>query len=277
MKPLDRDTMQKAAVDFRPVIGPKIAFQVERLSAAYNGVPVVVDVSLNAPAGAITAIMGPNGAGKSTFLKAALGLIPRLSGKTLVFGKPLSRDRREIAYVPQRAAVDWDFPATVMDVVMMGLQPEIGWLRPPSVVHERRAHAALAAVGMEDFAARQIGQLSGGQRQRVFLARALVQEAPVMILDEPFIGIDAATEQAIVDIFRSLKKAGRSIIAVHHDLATARDYFDHVLLMNVVKIAEGPAGSVLSEDNIALAYGTRPVASPAGHVPALTRGSGAPR
>ncbi len=277
MKPLDKDTMQKAAVDFRPVIGPKIAFQVERLSAAYNGVPVVVDVSLNAPAGAITAIMGPNGAGKSTFLKAALGLIPRLSGKTLVFGKPLSRDRREIAYVPQRAAVDWDFPATVMDVVMMGLQPEIGWLRPPSVVHERRAHAALAAVGMEDFAARQIGQLSGGQRQRVFLARALVQEAPVMILDEPFAGIDAATEQAIVDIFRSLKKAGRSIIAVHHDLATARDYFDHVLLMNVVKIAEGPAGSVLSEDNIALAYGTRPVASPAGHVPALTRGSGAPR
>jgi manganese/zinc/iron transport system ATP- binding protein len=277
MKPLDRDTMQKAAIDFRPVIEPESAFQVEGLSAAYNGMPVVVDVSLNAPAGAITAIMGPNGAGKSTFLKAALGLIPRLSGKTLVFGKPLSRDRREIAYVPQRAAVDWDFPACVMDVVMMGLQPEIGWLRSPTAMHERRAHAALAAVGMDGFAARQIGQLSGGQRQRVFLARALVQEAPVMILDEPFAGIDAATEQTIVDIFRSLKKAGRSIIAVHHDLATARDYFDHVLLMNVIKIAEGPVEAVLSEDNIALAYGTRRGDFPAGPVPALTRGSGAPR
>ncbi len=278
MKPLDKKTMQKAAIDIRPVIENEPAFRVERLSASHNGTPAVVDVSLRAPTGSITAIMGPNGAGKSTFLKAALGLIPRLSGETYVYGRPLSRNRREIAYVPQRAAVDWDFPASVLDVVIMGLQPEIGWLRSPSVAHERRAHAALAAVGMGGFAARQIGQLSGGQRQRVFLARALVQDAPVMILDEPFAGVDAATEKAIVEIFRSLKKTGRTVIAVHHDLATARDYFDHVLLMNIVKIAEGPVETALSEDNIALAYGGKfAAASGAVAAPGMARELGAVR
>ncbi len=232
-------------------------FAVSKLTAAYHNQPVVFDVSFTAPPNAIAAIIGPNGAGKSTFLKAALGLTPKLTGETRVFNKPLSRSRREVAYVPQRASVDWDFPANVFDVAMMGLQAEIGWLRWPSVEHKARAMAALEAVGMHDLAQRQIGQLSGGQRQRVFIARALVQNADVYLLDEPFAGVDAATEAAIMNVFRDLKRRGKTVICVHHDLATVEDYFDYVMLMNVVKISEGPTAAAFTPQTLSKAYGGR--------------------
>lgn len=232
-------------------------FAVRELTAAYRDQPVVYNVDFTPPAEVLAAIVGPNGAGKSTFLKAALGLIPRLSGETAVFGKPLSANRHEIAYVPQRSSVDWDFPASVLDVTMMGLQAEIGWLRWPNRDHLARAMTALEAVGMEALAGRQIGQLSGGQRQRVFLARALVQDAPVLVLDEPFAGVDAATEAAIVDVFRSLKRAGKTVICVHHDLSTVPDYFDYVMLMNVVKITEGPVATSFTPEALNETYGGR--------------------
>jgi manganese/zinc/iron transport system ATP- binding protein len=250
-------SLQAAAPEADAAASP---FSVSALSAAYQSEPVVYNVSFAPPPAAIAAIIGPNGAGKSTFLKAALGLIPRLAGETRVFGRALSKTRREVAYVPQRASVDWDFPASVFDVAMMGLQPEIGWLRWPNAAHKARAMAALAAVGMEGFADRQIGQLSGGQRQRVFLARALVQDAAVYVLDEPFAGVDAATEAAIMDVFRDLKRRGKSVICVHHDLATVRDYFDYVMLINVEKIVEGPTARAFTPENLARAYrGALPV------------------
>ncbi|MBC8049996.1 MAG: ABC transporter ATP-binding protein [Chitinophagales bacterium] len=232
-------------------------FKVSKLTAAYNNKPVVFDVSFTAPRNALAAIIGPNGAGKSTFLKAALGLTPKLAGETRVFGKPLTKSRREIAYVPQRASVDWDFPANVFDVAMMGLQAEIGWLRWPKSEHKARVMAALESVSMQDFARRQIGQLSGGQRQRVFIARALVQNADVYLLDEPFAGVDAATEAAIMDVFRDLKRRGKTVICVHHDLATVRDYFDYVMLMNVMNVSEGPTAKAFTPETLAKAYDGR--------------------
>ena len=233
------------------------ALAVRGLTVSYGEKPAVFSVDATFRAGAMTAIVGPNGAGKSTLLKAALGIVPRLSGEVSVFGQPLADARDRVAYVPQRASVDWDFPTTVQDVVEMGLYRELGWLGRLRGEHRARARACLDRVGMADFADRQIGQLSGGQQQRVFLARALAQDAGLYLLDEPFAGVDAATERAIVEVLKSLRDEGRAVVCVHHDLATVRDTFDDVLLINVRRVAEGPVDEAFTAENLQAAYGGR--------------------
>jgi manganese/zinc/iron transport system ATP- binding protein len=227
------------------------------LTVSYGEKPAVFSVDATFPGRAMSAIIGPNGAGKSTLLKAALGVIPRLSGEVFVFGQPLEQARHRIAYVPQRASVDWDFPTTVMDVVQMGLYRQAGLLGRLSGAMAEKAQDCLRRVGMADFGHRQIGQLSGGQQQRVFLARALAQDADLYLLDEPFAGVDAATERAIVDVLKLLKAEGKAVIAVHHDLSTVRGYFDHVFLINVRRIAEGPVASAFTTENLRATYGGR--------------------
>ena len=227
------------------------------VTVTYGRKPVVYDVDFAAPAGRMIAIIGPNGAGKSTLLKAALGIVPRISGQVAVFGAHLAAARQRVAYVPQRAGVDWDFPASVLDVVVMGLYRQIGLLRFAGRRERAQALACLEQVGMAAFAERQIGQLSGGQQQRVFLARALAQNADLLVLDEPFAGVDAATERAIVAVLRDLNASGKTIVCVHHDLATVADYFDHVLLMNVRKVAEGPVSEAFTAASLQETYGGR--------------------
>lgn len=230
---------------------------VRGLTVSYGEKPAVFSIDATFPPQTMTAIIGPNGAGKSTMLKASLGVIPRLSGEVSVFGEPIERARDRIAYVPQRASVDWDFPTTVIDVVLMGLYRRVGLLGRLSGAHITKARNCLDRVGMGDFADRQIGQLSGGQQQRVFLARALAQDADLYLLDEPFAGVDAATERAIIDVLKSLKSEGKAVICVHHDLATVTDYFDHVFLINVRRIAEGPVAETFNADNLHATYGGR--------------------
>ncbi|MGL5011097.1 MAG: metal ABC transporter ATP-binding protein, partial [Paracoccaceae bacterium] len=224
---------------------------------AYHEGRALESVDARFAKGAMTAIVGPNGAGKSTRRKAALDLIPRIAGDVSVFGAPFATMRTRVAYVPQRAAVDWDFPARAIDVVLMGLYRETGLLGRLTPTLRTRAMRALDRVGMADFAKRQIGALSGGQQQRVFLARALAQGADLYLLDEPFAGVDAATESAIVAVLHALRAEGRTIIAVHHDLATVPDYFDRVLLLNRKVIAEGPVATAFTPALIAETYGTR--------------------
>ncbi|MDM7968255.1 MAG: metal ABC transporter ATP-binding protein [Paracoccaceae bacterium] len=236
---------------------PPPALQVGGLTVAYGEKPVVFSVDMSVAQGTMTAIVGPNGAGKSTLLKAVLGLVKPLSGEVRLFGLPLSRARDRVAYVPQRASVDWDFPARVIDVVLMGLHRELGLLRRVRPAHLDRARACLARVGMEDFATRQIGQLSGGQQQRVFLARALAQSADLYLLDEPFAGVDAATEKAIIAVLKDIRAEGRTIVAVHHDLSTIRAYFEHMFLINMRAIAAGPVAEVFTAANLQRAYGGR--------------------
>ena len=230
---------------------------VSGLTVAYHHKPVLWNVDYVAPPSGLIAIVGPNGAGKSTFIRSVLGLVPRLSGDIRVFGHGVDRQRRLIGYVPQRSSVDWDFPASALDVVAMGLYGRIGWLRPVRRSHREQALACLDQVGMADFADRQIGQLSGGQQQRVFLARALAQSASLYFMDEPFAGVDAATERAIVDVLGTLDDQGKTVICVHHDLQTASDYFDHVLILNVRVIADGPMASAFTAAALQTAYGGR--------------------
>jgi manganese/zinc/iron transport system ATP- binding protein len=231
---------------------------VRELTVAYNQKPVLWNVTYAAPErGGLVAVVGPNGAGKSTLLKAALGLIPTVSGSVTMFGRPVQRVRRRVGYVPQRESVDWDFPASALDVVAMGRYGMIGWCRPVTRRHREAALAALDQVGMADFAGRQIGQLSGGQQQRVFLARALAQEADLYLMDEPFAGVDAATEGAIVNVLRGLRRAGKTVVCVHHDLQTVPEYFDHLLLLNVRVVAAGPVAEAFTEDNLRRTYGGR--------------------
>jgi manganese/zinc/iron transport system ATP- binding protein len=237
--------------------GTAAPLAVRDLTVAYHRNPVLWNVDFTAPAGGRIAIVGPNGAGKSTFIKAVLGLVPRVGGEVLVFGKPVESQRRAIGYVPQRESVDWDFPTSAVDVVAMGLYGRLGWCRPVRRRHLEEARAQLDRVGMADFADRQIGQLSGGQQQRVFLARALAQDAQLYLMDEPFAGVDAATERAIIDVLRELERAGRTVICVHHDLQTVPEYFDHVLLLNLRRIAAGPVKEAFTEANLQRAYGGR--------------------
>ena len=245
---------------------------VSGLTVSYGDKPVLFSVGFTVPAGAMMAIVGPNGAGKSTLIKAALGIVPKVSGEIAVFGQPYPQAQHRIAYVPQRASVDWDFPATVLDVVLMGLYREIGLFRFASRKHKARAIECLERVGMAAFANRQIGQLSGGQQQRIFLARALAQAADLYIMDEPFAGVDAATERAIVAVLKELNASGKTIVCVHHDLATVADYFDHVLLVNVRKVADGPVASAFTPDNLQATYGGRLGAT---HVAEVTQMPGA--
>jgi manganese/zinc/iron transport system ATP- binding protein len=233
------------------------AIDVTDLTVAYRDRPVLWDVDLTVPAGVLMAVVGPNGAGKTTLLKATLGLVRPAAGQVLILGKPYAEQRRLIAYVPQRGSVDWDFPTSVRDVVLMGTYGSLGWLRRPGAAERARADAALAKVGMTELAGRQIRQLSGGQQQRVFLARALVQDAQVYFMDEPFAGVDATTERAIVGLLQGLRAEGRTVVVVHHDLQTVPEYFDWVTLLNVRKVASGPVGEVFTEANLRQTYGGR--------------------
>lgn len=236
---------------------PTFAIQVNDLTVAYRDKPVLWDIDLEVPAGNLLAIVGPNGAGKSTLIKAILGLVRPAAGQVLVHGRPYAEQRRLVAYVPQRGSVDWDFPTSVLDVVMMGCYRAIGWFRRPGKRERQRAFDALAQVGMQDYAERQISQLSGGQQQRVFLARALVQNAALYLMDEPFQGVDAKTERAIVGVLRELRAAGKTVVVVHHDLETVPEYFDWVFLLNVRRIAVGPVAEVFTDENLRVTYGGR--------------------
>ena len=231
--------------------------EVRGMTVRYGETPAIFSVDMEVPQGAMLAIVGPNGAGKSTLLKAVLGIVRPLSGRALSHGLPVADQMGRIAYVPQRASVDWDFPARVIDVVAMGLYRDLGLLGRFTGAHRRRAMACLDRVGMADFADRQIGQLSGGQQQRVFLARALAQGADLYLLDEPFAGVDAATEKAIIAVLKSLKAEGKTVVAVHHDLTTVEEYFDHVLLLDKTVVAAGPVAEVFTPENLHRAYGGR--------------------
>lgn len=233
------------------------ALEVHDLTVSYNRKPVLWDVDLELPTGVMAAIIGPNGAGKSTLLKSIMGLVPTSSGYVRLLGKPLDEVRHQIAYVPQRESVDWDFPASVWDVAMMGRYGKLGLFRRPGAADKSIVQAALEQVGMAGFAQRQIAQLSGGQQQRVFLARALAQQADFYLLDEPFAGVDAATEQAIVEILHQMRSAGKTVVAVHHDLQTAATYFDYALLLNLHLAAAGPVEKVLTPENLQKTYGGR--------------------
>ncbi|WP_366654627.1 metal ABC transporter ATP-binding protein [Fodinicurvata sp. EGI_FJ10296] len=236
---------------------PSLALHVEDLTVSYHSKPVLWDIDFDVPPGMMTAIIGPNGAGKSTLIKAVLGLIRPTAGHVRIFGRPYKAQRRRVGYVPQRSSVDWDFPTTALDVVTMGLYGHLGWLRRPGRLEREEATHALDQVGMADYAGRQISQLSGGQQQRVFLARALVQQADVYFLDEPMAGVDATTERAIVDILRTLRDQGKTLIVVHHDLQTVRDYFDWLLILNVRAVAQGRVRDVYTAENLRRAYGGR--------------------
>lgn len=227
------------------------------ITVAYHRRPVLWNVDLSFSVPKLVGIIGANGAGKSTLIKAALGLIPIASGDILVHGKPFQSQRRLVGYVPQRESVDWEFPVTVMDVVLMGTYGELGWFRRPGAAQRNRAMDALRRVHMESLARRQIGQLSGGQQQRVFLARALAQNASIYFLDEPMAGVDAATEQAIFAVLQELVAAGKLVLVVHHDLRTAARYFDEVILLNMRVVANGPTSSVLTAENLQRTYGGR--------------------
>ena len=201
--------------------------------------------------------MGPNGAGKTTLIKAILGLVRPAAGNVVIYGRPYQEQRQLVGYVPQRGSVDWDFPTNVQDVVMMGRYGTLGWIKRPGAAEKAAAVEALDKVGMRDYAERQISQLSGGQQQRVFLARALAQDAQIYFMDEPFQGVDATTERAIVSLLQSLRAAGKTVIVVHHDLQTVPEYFDWVTMLNVRKIASGPVVEVFTEHNLRLTYGGR--------------------
>lgn len=232
------------------------AIEVNDLTVAYRDKPVLWDIDLSVPTGGVLmGIVGPNGAGKSTLIKTILGLVRPIAGSVLVYGRPFQEQRRLVAYVPQRGTVDWDFPTSVLDVVMMGRYGALGWLRRPGKREREQALAALQKVGMQDFADRQISQLSGGQQQRVFLARALAQDAQVYFMDEPLQGVDAKTEAAVVELLQGLRAVGRTVIVVHHDLETVAEYFDQVLLLNVRRIASGSVAEVFTEENLRATYG----------------------
>jgi manganese/zinc/iron transport system ATP- binding protein len=227
------------------------------LTVAYGEKPVLWDVDLEVRPGVLMAIVGPNGAGKTSLIRAILGMVHPAAGQALVFGKPYEEQRRLVGYVPQRGSVDWDFPTSVLDVVLMGRYGRLGWVRRPGAADKAAAREALEHVGMAPLEGRQISQLSGGQQQRVFLARALVQDAELYFMDEPFQGVDATTELAIVELLRELRSQGKTVVAVHHDLQTVPEYFDEVALLNVRRIASGPVEEVFTEENLRLTYGGR--------------------
>ena len=231
------------------------AIEVTDLTIAYKDKPVLWDVDMDVPTGTLMAIVGPNGAGKTTLIKSILGLVKPAAGQVLVLGKPYQEQRHLVGYVPQRGSVDWDFPTSVLDVVMMGRYGALGWFKRPGSTERAAAVEALDKVGIRHLAERQISQLSGGQQQRVFLARALVQEAQLYFMDEPFQGVDATTERAIVTLLQELRSAGKTVVVVHHDLQTVPEYFDWVTMLNVRRIASGPVSEVFTEQNLRQTYG----------------------
>jgi manganese/zinc/iron transport system ATP- binding protein len=241
----------------RPEHSADSPLSIHAMTVAYHRKPVLWDVDYDAPPNELIGIVGPNGAGKSTLIKACLGLVPRAAGHVEFWGEPYRKARARIGYVPQRESVDWDFPVSALDVVCMGRYRKIGWCKPVTRQHREKGLGCLERVGMRDYADRQISQLSGGQQQRVFLARALAQEADLYFMDEPFAGVDAATERAIVDVLRDLKRRGNTVVVVHHDLQTVPEYFDQVMLLNMRVVAAGPVGEVFTEENLHKTYGGR--------------------
>src|SRR5687768_14826646 len=231
--------------------------EVHDLTVAYQRKPVLWGIDLVVPRGKLVGIVGPNGAGKSTLIKAALGLVPVSSGWVKIFGTPARRNLRRVGYVPQRESVDWDFPVTVMDVVLMGRYGHLGLVKRASPRDREIGRDCLDKVKMLPYANRQISNLSGGQQQRVFLARALAQESDLYFMDEPFSGVDAATESAIVTLLQELKDKGKTLLVVHHDLPTAREYFDMLLLLNMRVVAFGPTGEVFKNELLQTTYGGR--------------------
>ena len=233
----------------------KVAIQITDLTVAYKYKPVLWDIDLAIPEGILMAIVGPNGAGKSTPIKAILGIIKPLAGNVSIYGESYAKNRSLVAYVPQKGSVDWDFPTTAIDVVTMGTYGKLGWIKRPRAKHKKAALEALEKVGMLEYKDRQINQLSGGQQQRIFLARALVQDSLIYFMDEPFQGVDATTEKAIINILKELRKAGKTVVVVHHDLQTVPDYFDWVTFLNVKKVATGPVKDIFNDENLTKTYG----------------------
>lgn len=233
------------------------AIEVTDLTVAYRERPVLWDVDFTVPKGVLLAIVGPNGAGKTTLIKAILGLIKPAAGQVLVFNERYKPQSGLIGYVPQRGSVDWDFPTSVLDVVMMGRYGRLGWVKRPSRKDRELSLECLSKVAMADFANRQISQLSGGQQQRVFIARAFNQDAPIYIMDEPLAGVDAVTEKSIIVLLRELRSKGKTVVCVHHDLQTLKEYFDWVMLLNVRRVALGKVNAVLTAENLRRAYGGR--------------------
>jgi len=248
--------------------------EVHDMTVAYRTQPVLWDIDLSLPEGHLIAVVGPNGAGKSTLLKAILGLVRPLTGWVKVYGAPYSQRRSWVGYVPQRESVDWDFPTSAIDVVTMGLYGRIGWFRRPSAKHLVLARSSLEKVGMLEYAGRQISQLSGGQQQRVFLARALAQEAKLYLMDEPFAGVDATTERAVLELLKSLRSEGKTVVAVHHDLQTVAEYFDYVVLLNMRLVAAGPVATTFTQENLQRTYGGRLTALSQAAEALLLHGSG---
>ncbi|WP_068467372.1 metal ABC transporter ATP-binding protein [Candidatus Protochlamydia phocaeensis] len=234
---------------------PSSALRVSQMTVNYGKTPALWDISVSIPEGVLVGIVGPNGAGKSTFIKTALGLIKPISGRIDFFGQPLKQVRQRVAYVPQRESVDWDFPVTVRDLVLMGRYGRLGLWRRPREADRTAADHYLEVVGMSAYANRQISQLSGGQQQRVFLARALLQEADIYFMDEPFTGVDLATETAIVQLLQQLRTKGKTVFVVHHDLSTVERYFDWVMILNVRLIAYGEVEKVFTPHYLNAAYG----------------------
>ncbi|RBP96701.1 iron/zinc/copper transport system ATP-binding protein [Cytobacillus firmus] len=230
------------------------AISIEDLHVSYFGNEAVTGVSLSVNTGNLVGIIGPNGAGKSTFLKAMLNLIPKDKGAVRVMGKPIAEVRKSIAYVPQRNDIDWDFPITVLDAVLIGTYPHLKLFRRPKKKDKEWAMECLQRVGMQEFSKRQIGELSGGQQQRVFLARALAQKADLFFLDEPFVGVDVSSEETIVQILKELCRQGKTVIVVHHDLSKANDYFNQLILLNKELISYGTVEEVFKPEVIAKAY-----------------------
>lgn len=231
------------------------ALETHDLSVSYRGKPVLHGVDIEVPQGSLTGIMGPNGAGKSTLLKAIMGVIPAAGGWVKILDRPLREVLGRVGYVPQRESVDWDFPVSVFDVALMGTYGGLGWFGRPGKAERLRAAAALEQTGMTELSSRQIGELSGGQQQRTFLARALAQQAEVYLMDEPFAGVDAATERTIIELLGKMRDEGKTVLVVHHDLQTAAQYFDRLLLLNGRVVAHGTVEEVFRREILEQAYG----------------------
>ncbi len=233
----------------------KYVLEVDQLTVNYDKTPVLWDINFSIPAGSLVGVVGPNGAGKSTLLKTLLGMIEPLSGEVKFFGRKLKEVRKKVAYIPQRSSVDWDFPLTAEEVVLMGRYGHLGLFKWPKKEDKKRARDALERVGMLPFAGRQIGQLSGGQQQRIFIARALAQEADLYLMDEPFAGVDLTTEKTLIALFGELVSQGKTLLIVHHDLSTVSAYFKWLLMLNTCLVASGPTAEVFNTDNLLRAYG----------------------
>lgn len=234
-----------------------VPIEVHDLTVAYQHRPVLWDIDISFPQGELIGVVGPNGAGKSTLIKAIMGLVPLASGHVKIFGQSSRRALSSVAYVPQRESVDWDFPTTALDVVLMGRYGHLSLFGRPGRRDREIARESLAKVGMGDYANRQISQLSGGQQQRVFLARALAQQTRVYLMDEPFAGVDATTEKAIVTLLRELREQGSTVVVVHHDLHSVPEYFDSVLMLNLRTVAFGPVATTFTSENLNATYGGR--------------------